>query len=154
MLLLAHVLLGTAAVSLGPVAMLSRKAPGFHPRIGELYHAAVLGVCLTAAALAILDWNRSWAFLPIAVGSYAFAFAGYMAAKLRFGGWLRVHVIGQGGSYIAMLTALLVVNWQMLFGEPGRSAFWAWTIPTLIGSPLIAWAARRISRFSAEYSAS
>jgi hypothetical protein len=77
-----------------------------------------------------------------------------VAAKLRFGGWLRLHVIGQGGSYVAMLTALLVVNWQMMFGEPGRSSFWAWTIPTLIGSPLIAWAARRISRFSAEYSAS
>jgi uncharacterized membrane protein len=137
-LLLAHVLLGFTAIVLGPIAMLSRKAPGFHPRAGELYHAAVLGVCLSATALAVLHWGRSWAFLPIALGSYAFALVGYLAVKRRFRGWLRVHVIGQGGSYIAMLTALLVVNWSQ--------ALWPWIIPTLAGTPLIAWAARRVTR--------
>lgn len=142
-LLFLHVALGFTAVALGPLAMLSRKAPGLHPRLGECYHASVLGVCLTAGGLALLHWERSWAFLPVAIGSYAFALVGYGAAKLRFPGWLRVHVIGQGGSYIAMLTALLVVNWQALAGEPGRSAFWPWVMPTLLGSPLIAWAARR-----------
>ena len=45
-------------------------------------------------------------------------------AKRRFQGWLRVHVIGQGGSYVAMLTALLVVNWSALFDEPGRHSLW------------------------------
>jgi uncharacterized membrane protein len=147
MLLLTHVLLGTAALLLGPVAMLSRKGPGLHPRVGEVYHALVLGACVTAGALAILDWSRLWFFLPIALGSYAFALTGYLAAKLRFSGWLPVHVIGQGGSYIAMATALLVVNL-------GRSSFWAWVLPTLVGTPLIAWAVRRISRFSRQYSAS
>jgi hypothetical protein len=144
-LLAAHVALGFAGIFLGPVAMLSRKAPGFHPRMGELYHAAVLGVCLTAAALAILDWGRLWAFLPVASGSYAFALVGYVAAKRRFHGWLRVHVIGQGGSYIAMVTALLVVNWQALFDVPGRTSFWAWAIPTLVGTPIIAWVTREVA---------
>jgi hypothetical protein len=32
----------------------SRKAPGFHLRIGEIYHWVMLGVCLSAAALALL----------------------------------------------------------------------------------------------------
>ena len=141
--LLAHIILGFTAIVLGPVAMTSRKAPGFHPRIGELYHAAVLGVCLSAAALAVLHWSRSWAFLPVALGSYAFALVGYVAAKRRFQGWLRVRVIGQGGSYVAILTALLVVNWSALFDEP---SLWPWTIPTLGGTPLIAWAARRVTR--------
>jgi hypothetical protein len=35
-----------------------------------------------------------------------FAGTGYVAAKRRFSGWLPIHVIGQGGSYIAMVTAL------------------------------------------------
>lgn len=143
-LLFLHIVLGFTAIALGPPAMLSRKAPGLHPRLGEGYHAAVLGVCVTAGAMAVLHWERSWAFLPVAIGSYGFALVGYLAAKLRFRGWLRVHVIGQGSSYIALVTALLVVNWQTLAGEPGRSAFWPWVIPTLLGSPLIAWAARRI----------
>jgi FtsH-binding integral membrane protein len=141
MLLLAHILMGTGALLLGPVAMLARKARGWHTRAGEIYHTLVLGVCVTAVALAILGWDRSAAFLPIAIGSYAFALVGYVTAKLRFSGWLRIHVVGQGGSYIAMTTALLVVNL-------GRESFWAWALPTLVGTPLIVWAIRRISRFS------
>lgn len=125
--------------------MLSRKAPGFHPRIGEVYHGAMLGVCVTAAALAVLDWDRLWRFLPIATGSYAFALVGYAAAKRRFPGWLRIHVIGQGGSYIALVTALFVVNWETVFGEPGRTSFWAWAFPTLVGTPMIAWLVREIA---------
>jgi hypothetical protein len=141
--MLIHITLGFAAIALGPIAMLAPKAPGLHPRAGEYYHAAVLGACLSAAGLALLNWDRSWAFLPVAMGSYAFALAGYVAAKRRFRGWLRVHVVGQGGSYIAMVTALLVVNWLAVSGEAGRSAFWPWVIPTLLGAPLIAWAVRR-----------
>lgn len=140
-LLFTHILLGTGALVLGPVAMLARKARGWHTRIGEIYHALVLGVCVTAAALAVLEWERSSAFLPIAVGSYAFALAGHVAAKLRWHGWLRIHIVGQGGSYIAMTTALLVVNF-------GRPSLWAWVLPTLVGTPLIVCAICRISRFS------
>ncbi len=139
MLLLAHITLGTLGLLLGLLAMLSRKRPGFHPRIGEAYHWVMLGVCVSAGALAILDWERLWMFLPITTGSYAFALAGYGAAKLRFPGWLKVHVIGQGGSCIALLTALLVVNWD---------SAWAWAIPTLLGTPLIARAVRRFGKYS------
>jgi hypothetical protein len=114
-LLATHIALGSLGIFMGPVAMFSRKVPGFHPRIGETYHWVMFGVCLTAGAMAILDWERLRMFLPIALGSYAFALVGYLAAKLRFSGWLRVHVIGQGGSYIAMMTALFVVNWEAVF---------------------------------------
>ena len=37
----------------------------------------MLSVCVSAAGLAWLDWERNWWFLPIAAGSYAFAFVGY-----------------------------------------------------------------------------
>jgi uncharacterized membrane protein len=145
-LLGAHIALGTAGLLLGPVAMLSRKIPGLHTKAGEAYHWVMLAVCVSAGALALLDWARLWWFVPIAAGSYAFALVGYVAAKRRWHGWLRAHVTGQGGSYIAMSTALLVVNWEALTGTRGVLAPWAWALPTLVGSPIIAWVTREIAR--------
>ena len=46
----------------------------------------------------------------------------------------------------ATLTAILVVNWQLLTGASGRSSPWAWTLPTLVGSPIIAWVNVQIRR--------
>ena len=83
-----HVATGFAALSLGPVAMSVRKRRGWHTRIGEVYHWLVLVVCGLAAILALVDFQRLWLFLPIAVGSYSFAFLGYVTAKLRWKGWL------------------------------------------------------------------
>jgi hypothetical protein len=133
-----HIACGSFGLALGPVAMLARKRPGLHTRAGELYHWTMLGVCLSAAALALLRWQRDWWFLPLALFSYAFALLGYLAAKLRWRHWLRFHVAGQGGSYIAMSTALLVVNF-------GQHSWWTWVLPTALGSPLIARVSRRIA---------
>ena len=141
-----HIAAGTVGLVLGPIAMTARKRPGLHTRAGETYHWVMLAVCVTAAALAALDWQRIWWFLPIAAGSYAFALLGYVAAKRRWKGWLGAHVTGQGGSYIAMTTAVLVVNWQALTGTRGIASPWAWALPTAVGTPLIAWANYRIAR--------
>ena len=141
-----HVAVGTVGLVLGPIAMTARKGPGLHTRAGEVYHWVMLAVCATATALAALDWQRIWWFLPIAAGSYAFALLGYVAAKRRWKGWLRAHVTGQGGSYIAMITALLVVNWQALTGTRGIESPWAWALPTAVGTPLIAWTNYRVAR--------
>ena len=141
-----HIAAGTVGLVLGPIAMTALKGSRLHAWAGELYHWVMLAVCVSAAGLAWLDWERNWWFLPIAVGSYAFAFVGYVAAKRRWPGWLAVHVSGQGGSYIAMLTAILVVNWQLLTGTSGRSSPLAWIIPTVVGSPLIAWVNVQVGR--------
>lgn len=138
-ILVVHIAAGGAGLILGPVAMSARKTSGLHTRAGEAYHWVVAVVCASAAGLAALDWGRLWWFLLIAAGSYAFALVGYVTAKRRRGGWLRAHVAGQGGSYIAMVTALLVVNWEAATGVPGISSPWAWALPTVVGSPLIAW---------------
>ena len=141
-----HIVLGTTALILGPVAMTARKLPGLHTNVGEAYHWVVLGACLTADTLAILDWNRIWWFLPIAVGSYAFAFLGYVAAKRRWKRMASSAPTGQGGSYIAMCTALLAVNWETLTGGArGVASPWAWALPTVIGAPIISWVSREIA---------
>jgi hypothetical protein len=143
--LIAHIALGTAGLILGPVAMTARKRSGLHTKTGEVYHWVVLGVCVSAAILAVLDWGRLWWFLIIATGSYAFALLGYVAAKRRWRGWLRAHVAGQGGSYIAMVTAVLVVNWETFTGTRGSVSPWAWALPTLVGTPIITWVTREIA---------
>jgi uncharacterized membrane protein len=144
LILILHIAAGIIGLALGPVAMTAWKRPGLHTRSGEVYHWVMLLVCITAAGLAVLDWTRNAWFLPVAAGSYAFALVGYVAAKRRRPGWLRVHVIGQGGSYIAMVTGLLVVNWQALTGQPGRSSLWPWLLPTFVGSPIIAWVSYQV----------
>jgi len=139
LVLILHIAAGAVGLVLGPIAMTAWKRPGLHTRTGEAYHWVMLLVCVSAAGLAVLDWARNSWFPPVAGGSYAFALFGYLAAKRRWHGWLRAHLVGQGGSYIAMVTALLVVNWQTFTGQPGRSSLWPWLLPTLIGSPIIAW---------------
>jgi uncharacterized membrane protein len=127
-----HIASGTTGLILGPLAMRAPKWRGPHTRLGEAYHWVMLAVCLSAAALAILAWSRIWWFLPIATFSYANALLGYVAAKRRRPGWLRFHIAGMGGSYIALVTALLVVNL-------GSTLPIVWLLPTVVGSPLIAW---------------
>ena len=131
-----HIAAGTAGLLLGPVAMLAPKRRGRHTRVGEAYHWVMLAVCVSAVTLSLLDWSRIWWFTPIAVFSYANAFVGYVAVKLRPRGWLPWHIRGMGGSYIALCTALLVVN-------VGPSPLIVWFVPTIVGSPAIAWAASR-----------
>jgi hypothetical protein len=140
-----HITLGVTGLLLGTIALWTRKRHGRHTTVGEAYHWIMLSVCVTATVVAILDWQRLWWFVLVAGGSYAFALRGYMAAKRRWPGWLRAHITGQGGSYITMVTAALVVNWQRLTGEPGVTSPWAWLLPTLIGTPIIAWVQRQVA---------
>lgn len=129
-----HIASGAAGLVLGPVAMRAAKRPGVHTRAGEAYHWVVLAVCASAVVLAILEWSELWWLALVGAFSYGFALVGYMAAKRRRGNWLRAHVSGQGGSYIALVTAFAVVN----LGDSG--AGWiAWAAPTVIGSALVAW---------------
>jgi hypothetical protein len=128
-----HVAAGASVLILGPIAMFSAKRRGRHTRAGDAYHWSFFVLFVTAVGLAILDWEESWWLAPVGAGSYAFALLGFASAKRRWREkWLQHHVIGQCGSYIAAVTALLVVNL-------GRDATAAWIVPTIVGSPLIAW---------------
>lgn len=134
-----HIATGTTGLILGPLAMRATKRRGIHTRLGEVYHWNMLAVCVSAAVLAALAWSRLWWFLPIAVFSYANAFVGYLAAKRRWRGWIRAHVGGMLGSYIALVTALLVVN-------VGDRLPIVWFLPTIVGSPIIYWVIREVNR--------
>jgi hypothetical protein len=129
-----HVAAGVAGLVLGPLAMTAAKAPGRHTRAGAAYQEAVAVVTMSAVALAALAWARLWPLAVIAVATEAAALAGWWLARRRVAGWLRWHVGLVCGSYVSLVTALLVVNW---------SSPLAWVVPTLVGSPLIAVTAHR-----------
>jgi len=134
-----HIAAGTTGLILGPIAMRAPKRRGPHTKLGETYHWVMLAVCVSAAALAVLAWHRIWWFLPIATFSYANALVGYLAVKRRRPGWIRAHIGGMGGSYIALVTALLVVN-------VGQQLPIVWFLPTVVGSPIIAWVISEVDR--------
>ncbi len=96
-----HIVCGSAGIALGPIIMWASKQPGWHTRLGEIYHWLFLVIFLTTGVLAWMDWERIWWLLPVGIFSYSFALLGYVAAKLRWRNWLPLHLIGQGGSYIA-----------------------------------------------------
>jgi uncharacterized membrane protein YeaQ/YmgE (transglycosylase-associated protein family) len=139
-----HIALGSIGLLLGPLVLFGRKTSPAHRNLGEIYHAVMLGICGTAVCLALLNWTQLWGFLYIGTGSYAFAFAGYIAGKVRCRNWLVTHVIGQCGSYIAIVTAVLVVNWRRLPGSGGSHSVWSWLLPTLVGTPIIIWLVREV----------
>jgi hypothetical protein len=146
--LVIHITAGASGLVLGPILALAAKRPGPHTRLGDVYHWTFFVLFVTAVALAILNWGEVWWLALVGVFSYAFALRGWLAAKRRRPGWIAAHVSGMGGSYIAMTTALLVVNWENITGAGGLESALPWFVPTLIGTPLIAYTIAEIARGS------
>ncbi len=134
-----HVAAGAIALLLGPLALRAERRPPHASRVGGGYQWAVLAVALSAGALAAFDWATLWWLSLLAALSYGLALLGVLASRRRPRGWVRAYAHGQGGSYIALVTALLVVSLD------GAAATAAWFVPTLVGLPLIE---RRVGRLS------
>lgn len=64
----------------------------------------------TSVGIEIIHWLEGAYFLYIALFSYGLALFGYLARKMRWRNWLPKHIGGMAGSYIGILTAVLVVN--------------------------------------------
>lgn len=135
-LLAGHVLAGSAALLLGPVVMYADRRPGRFARARSAYQVAVGILTTSAVGLAALEWAQLWWLAPIGVATEAAALGGWAAGRHRSARWIPWRMRLMGGSYIALVTALLVVS----TGSPA-----AWALPTLVGTPLIEWAASRAS---------
>ncbi len=126
-----HVGSGSLGLVLAPFGLAARKARGRHTRIGWAYVGLVSVLTASAVGLAALHWSRLWWLAAIAVATELAAIGGLLARRRGSDVW---HVSLMCGSYVSLVTALLVVN----FAGPA-----AWIVPTVVGSPAIAWAARR-----------
>jgi heme A synthase len=139
-----HVAGGLTAVAAGALAVTARKRPGRHPRAGRIYLGAISVVVATAAVMATIRWREDAHLLAIGVVAFGLASYGYRARRRPR--WPTRHAIGMGGSYIALLTGFYVDNGPFL---PlwNRLPHWTyWTLPAVIGIPLICLALRRFDR--------
>jgi len=134
-----HVVAGACALIVGPVAMWAPKKIGLHSRMGVAFFVAVTAVSLSGGTLAVLHWETRAPFLFIAIGTFACALLGYVAAKTRWRYWLLAHVIGQGSAYTAMVTAFIVANWDDFTGVSGTAVPAVFLVPMAIGTIMVAW---------------
>ena len=129
-----HVALGTSGLLLGPAWLVARRRgrPARGPAAG--YQAVVAGVAVSAGALAVTDPELSW-LLPVAVGTEVLAVTGALARRRGWAGWRTWQPHLLGGSYIALVTGVLIA-------ETGNPVFWL--LPALVGQVPIALAKRRL----------
>ena len=145
-LLVPHVLAGMTCVVSGAVAMLSKKRRGRHPRFGDIYYCGLLIVFTTACGMSVLRWSEDSYLFVLGALSFGSASIGYLARKRHWRGWTTFHIVGMGVSYIVLLTAFYVDNGPRLPLYDRLPVIVFWTVPTLVGLPVVARALRRHTR--------
>lgn len=132
-----HIAAGLTAVITGAIAATAPKRPGRHPRTGRVYLWAISVVFTTALVMAALRSPHDTHLVAIGTIAASTATLGYLARRWRRRGWRRWHILGMGGSYIALLTGFYVDNGPNLplWDRLPPASFWF--LPTLIGLPII-----------------
>jgi hypothetical protein len=130
-LLVAHVAAGTTGLLVAPVALGVRKRRGKHTVLGRIYAAATVVLCASALALFAYDPARLWIFVIIATMTAATVALAIWFARHRPRGWYIWHLNLMSSSVISFVTAFLL--------QVTHFALWAAIVPTLVGSPLIAY---------------
>lgn len=138
MILALHVAAGAIALVAGPVAY---AAAGGHQAPLRVYFAAVLAVAATALGLVAADPAGIWWLAPLALLTAGLAALGRSGTALGGISKARAAAHGWGGSYIALVTALLVVSVS--------SAAPFWVLPTIVGVVLIELHVKRGAHLSA-----
>jgi hypothetical protein len=144
-----HIAAGLTCVVTGALATTAAKRPGRHTVAGTSYFWSLAVVFASATVMALLRLGEDWHLLLIAVVAFAAGSLGYLARRRRWRGWLRLHLLGMSGSYIALLTGFYVDNGPNLplWNRLPTVAFWV--LPSLVGIPLVvrAMARRRLTVF-------
>jgi peptidoglycan/LPS O-acetylase OafA/YrhL len=132
-----HVLLGLACVITGAVTMLSPKRQGRHPHFGTIYFWCLSAVFVSASGLSAVHWTRDYPLFILGALSFAAALAGRIVRRKRWPGWVRLHIISMGVSYILLLTAFYVDNGKSLPFWKELPPIAYWLLPGAIGGPII-----------------
>lgn len=150
-LLTVHILAGTAGLVLGPVAMYhdTRRFEAGQAGTGRasgVYRSAVVLVCATAVGLVVENRPELWWLVAVSVLTYALAVLAKESAARRYRGWTHGYAHGQGGSYIALVTALIVVAVTVDGPATGTAQLVPWLAPSAFGTVLIEMWRRRLDR--------
>src|ERR1700716_3018100 len=141
-LLVIHIGSGTLGLLLGPTVVwreTKRLLAGrlANSALGAAYDATILLICVSAIALVVASWPDLWLLVPVAVASYCLVRLGRIAGGRPFPNWSHAYVHGIGGSYIALVTALLVVGLTVDGPLRGGAEVIPWVLPAAVGTPLI-----------------
>jgi hypothetical protein len=132
-----HVLLGIACTITGILAMLSPKRGGRHPRCGTIYYWCLMGIFVTASALAAIRWAEDFHLFLLGTLAFAAAYLGRRARRKRWSNWVKLHITGMGTSYILLLTAFYVDNGKNLPLWRDLPSVAYWLVPAVVGIPLV-----------------
>ena len=143
--LILHIIAGSFCLLTGAINLSIRKEKGYHTRLGEWYHGGYIVVFVTSIGMAIINWSESAYLFYIALFSYGLALLGYLARKRRWKDWLTLHISGMSGSYIGIITAVLVVNGMDIPFINKIPTLLLWFIPTIVGTPIIFMVNKRYS---------
>jgi hypothetical protein len=88
-----------------------------------------------------MRWAEDRDLFVLGVTAFALALTGRMAARRHWN--LKIHVGGMGLSYVVMLTAFYVDNGKNLPIWRDLSPVAFWTVPAVLGVPIILWAFAR-----------
>jgi hypothetical protein len=132
-----HIVVGTACVAAGVMAMLSHKGRGRHSTFGTLYYWCLAVVVASATGLSVVRWAENHHLFVLGALSLSAATIARQALRSRWRKWMVLHITGMGLSYILMLTAFYVDNGKHLplWKELPQIAFWS--LPAAFGIPLI-----------------
>jgi hypothetical protein len=119
--LVSHIAAGAAGLLIGPAAISAAIADRRHTRPARAYRLAVTVLTATAAALVAMNFAL-WPFLLLAAGTAAAVLLARIAQPVDR------HVRLVCGSYVSLVTALLVVSWGSIL---------AWVLPTVVGTVLV-----------------
>jgi len=132
-----HVLAGLTAVASGLFAMRLPKGRGRHSQTGTIYFWSLGVLFVSAAALSAMRWPEDAHLFALGGLAFALGIAARLAARR---GWdLRIHAGGMGASFIVMLTAFYVDNGPNLPLWRDLPPVAYWTVPAILGLPIILW---------------
>jgi hypothetical protein len=104
--------------------------------------------------MSVLRWPEDAYLFVLGALSFGSASIGYLARKHQWRGWTTFHIVGMGVSYIVLLTAFYVDNGPRLPVYDRLPVLAFWTVPALIGFPLLIGALARHTRVGEDLRAS
>ena len=132
-----HIAAGLTCVVTGALAATAPKRPGRHTLSGRIFVWSLAVVFASSTTMAMLRFAEDWHLLLIGTVAFGAGCLGYLARRRQGLGWLRVHIPAMGGAYIALFTGFYVDNGPHLPVWDRLPSLAYWTLPSLVGVPLI-----------------
>jgi hypothetical protein len=132
-----HIAAGLTCVVTGALAATAPKRPGRHATAGRIFFWSLAVVFASSTTMALLRLAQDWHLLVIGTVAFGAGSLGYLARRRRRPGWLRIHIPAMGAAYVALFTGFYVDNGPHLPLWDRLPHLTYWTLPSLVGVPLI-----------------